>query len=227
MLASEGARLAVTDIDGEGAERCAREIRAAGGVAVAFEHDVTDEARWVELLAEVSRHFGAIHVLVNNAGMRDPTYSIEDLSLDDWNRQVAVNLTSVFLGCKYVVPYMRAAGGGSIVNLSSVGGIIGVGNGAYGATKGGVRIFSKAMGVRYAPENIRCNSVHPGIMQTNLTSAYFESTPDAAGGLAKAIPIGRLGTPEDIAASVLFLASDEARYITGSEFVVDGGLSAQ
>ena len=227
LLAREGAIVVVTDIDLPGAERCVGEIVAAGGRARALRHDVADEARWGEVLDETRRAFGRIDVLVNNAGMIDPTYSLEDLTLEDWNTQIGVNLTGVFLGCKHVIPHMRAGGGGSIVNLSSVGGLVGVGNGAYGATKAGVRLLSKSIAVRYGRENIRCNSVHPGVIATTMTNRFLNYSPAAASQTIASIPMGRPGEPDDIASCVLFLASDESRYVTGAEFVVDGGMTAQ
>lgn len=226
LLAREGAAVVVTDIDFVGAEKCAAEIVSAGGRAIALFHDVTKEESWQQILAESQRKFGQIDILVNNAGILDLTYSIEDMTLENWNVQIEINMTGVFLGCKHVIPYMRKAGGGSIINLSSVGGLVGVGNGAYGATKAGVRLLSKSIGVRYGCENIRCNSVHPGIMRTNLTEKYLKGSPDAAQRLIADIPAGRLGEPEDIANCVLFLASDESRFVTGAELVVDGGQTA-
>jgi NAD(P)-dependent dehydrogenase (short-subunit alcohol dehydrogenase family) len=226
LFAREGATVVITDVDQAGARQRVEEIAADGGTALALAHDVTSESRWVEILDTVVERFGRIDVLVNNAGIRDETPSLENLTLENWNRQVSINLTGVFLGCKHVIPHMRRTGAGSIVNLSSVGGLVGIGNGAYGATKGGVRILSKAVGVTYGRENIRCNSVHPGVMQTGLTQAYFDSTPETAKAVAAAIPMGRTGEPDDIAHCVLYLASDESRYVTGAEFVVDGGQSA-
>lgn len=227
-LAREGAKLVVTDLDAAGAEACAAEIRGAGGEALAMPQDVTDEARWQEVIAETVAAFGRLDVLVNNAGVAILA-PIEKLSLPQWHMQIEVNLTSVFLGCKYAIPAMRAAGGGSIVNLSSVAGLVGISTcTAYGASKGGVRLLTKSVAVEAAKDNIRCNSVHPGVIWTNMqaqaTGAADASAVDAG---AARIPLGRLGEPQDIANCVLYLASDESGYVTGTEFTVDAGMTAQ
>jgi NAD(P)-dependent dehydrogenase (short-subunit alcohol dehydrogenase family) len=227
LLAREGAAVVVTDIDGAGARLCADAITAAGGRALAFQHDVSDEARWVAVVAEVMSHLGRIDILVNNAGMFASAPLLESLSLADWNRQVDVNMTSVFLGCKEVIPLMRQAGGGSIVNISSVGGLLGIGTGAYGATKAGVRILSKSIGVAHAKDGIRCNSVHPGLIRTSMSDGYFTATPERAQAVLAEVPMARRGEPDDIAYCVLYLACDESRFVTGTEFVVDGGQSAR
>lgn len=229
-LAREGARLVVTDVDLAGAEDCAREIRAAGGEAIALQHDVTKEDVWQRVIDETVRHFGRLDVLVNNAGIA-VLKRIEDLSLADWNRQIDVNLTSVFLGCKYGMAAMRNNGGGSIVNLSSVAGLVGMATCvAYGAAKGGVRIMSKDIAIEGAAQNIRCNSVHPGVIWTNMQA---QATGVDAGNIGAArvpadrVPLGRVGMPQDIANCILYLASDEANYVTGAEFTVDAGMTAQ
>lgn len=227
-LAREGARLVVTDLDQAGAEDCARVIHDAGGEALALHQDVVSEAGWIEVIDKTEQAFGRVDVLVNNAGIA-VLKRIDDMSLADWNRQIDVNLTSVFLGCKYVMPAMRRAGGGSIVNLSSVAGLVGMATCvAYGAAKGGVRIMSKSIAVEGAADNIRCNSVHPGVIWTNM-QAQATGRRDPAGVPVgpERVPLGRVGEPQDIANCILYLASDEANYVTGAEFTVDAGMTAQ
>ncbi len=227
ILAEQGARLVVTDVDLEGAESCADEIKAAGGEAIALQQDVTDEAGWDALMAATLEHYGRLDVLVNNAGIA-VLDRLENLSLDQWKKQIDVNLTSVFLGCRAAIKPLRAAGGGSIINLSSVAGLRGLQTcSAYGASKGGVRIMSKSIAVELAGDNIRCNSVHPGVIWTNMQAAATGSDdPADARTATDRIPLGRAGKPEDIANCVLYLASDEANYVTGAEFVVDAGMTA-
>ncbi len=225
-LAREGAKLVVTDVDFAGAEACAAKIRAAGGEAIALHHDVTDEEAWKTVIAKTLETFGRLDVLVNNAGIA-VLKPLEELSLADWNRQISVNLTSVFLGCKYAAAPMRAAGGGSIVNLSSVLGLIGLpGCTAYGASKGGVRLMTKSVAVDLGKSNIRCNSVHPGVIWTNMQAGARGGSREIADASAVNMPLGRVGEAHDIANCVLFLASDESGYVTGTEFTVDGGMTA-
>lgn len=226
LLAQEGASVVVTDWDFTGAQLCAKAIVDKGGKAIALRHDVGNEESWQAVVKQAESTYGRINTLVNNAGIFVQTPSLEILELADWNRQIEVNLTGVFLGCKHVIPVMRKSGGGSIVNLSSVAGLVGVGSGAYGATKAGVGILSKSVGVHYAGENIRCNSVHPGLIHTNMNQLFFDKLPEKARHLLAEVPMGRRGEPRDIANMILFLASDESQYVTGAEFVVDGGQSA-
>jgi NAD(P)-dependent dehydrogenase (short-subunit alcohol dehydrogenase family) len=227
-LAREGARLVVTDVDEAGAEDCARAIREAGGDALALRQDVTDEAAWQAVIDATVARYERLDVLVNNAGIA-VLRRMEDLTLADWNRQIEVNLTSVFLGCKAAMPAMRRSGGGSLINLSSVAGLVGMATCvAYGASKGGVRIMSKAIAMEGAPERIRCNSVHPGVIWTNMQAqATGAQNPSGVAASPERIPLGRVGAPEDIANCVLYLASDESSYVTGAEFVVDAGMTAQ
>jgi NAD(P)-dependent dehydrogenase (short-subunit alcohol dehydrogenase family) len=228
MLAREGAKLVVTDVDLAGAQDCARAIGDAGGEALALQQDVTREDVWQSVIAKAVEQFGRLDVLVNNAGIA-VLKRIEDLSLADWNRQIEVNLTSVFLGCKYGMAAMRSSGGGSIINLSSVAGLVGLATcTAYGAAKGGVRIMSKTVAIEGAADNIRCNSVHPGVIWTNMQAqAVGTSDPSRVPMGRDRIPLGRMGTPEDIANCILYLASDESSYVTGAEFTIDAGMTAQ
>ena len=226
-LAREGATVIVTDMNLAGAENTAAEIRAAGGTAIALAQDVTSEGRWKEVIAETVSQFGRLDVLVNNAGIA-VLKTMADLTLADFNRQVEVNLTSVFLGCKYAMAQMEKNGGGSIVNLSSVAGLVGMATcSAYSASKGGVRLMTKCIAVEGGPHNIRCNSVHPGVIWTNMQAAAVAgrgaAQPEAG---PSRIPLGRVGQPEDIANCILYLSSDESNYVTGAEFTVDAGMTA-
>lgn len=230
-LSSEGAKLVVTDIDLEGAQDCAAAIEAAGGTALALQQDVTEETRWQETIAATLEAYGRLDVLVNNAGIA-VLKPIAEMTLDDFNRQQNVNLTSVFLGCKYAMAQMTEQGtGGSLINLSSVAGLIGLASCvAYGASKGGVRLMSKSIAVEGAPANIRCNSVHPGVIWTNMQAGAQSGS---GSGLTQSslpttmVPLGRMGQPDDIANCILYLASDEAAYVTGAEFTIDAGMTAQ
>lgn len=230
-LAREGAAILVADLlDAEG-EALAKEIRASGGRAAYARLDVSEEAAWTLGVARAAVEFGGLHVLVNNAAIAR-NEGIEEETLDGWNRILAVNVTGVWLGMKAALPHLRRAGGGSIVNISSIYGIIG-GNGAaaaYHASKGAVRTMTKNASLRYAKEKIRVNSVHPGFIETPMI-APFMTTPDGAkSAMANWIeamtPMGRVGTAEEVANLIAFLASDEASYLTGAEVVVDGGWTA-
>ena len=234
-LAAAGAKVMVGDIDEAGGAAVVAEIEATGGTAAFLPHDVTDEAAWQTLIAAVEARWGGLHILVNNAGIF-LVGPVVDMRLADWRRQTAINIDGVFLGTKHAIPAMRRAGGGSVVNISSVAGLQGSAQAAgYCATKGAVRLFSKAVALECAQagDNIRVNSVHPGIIDTaiwskvrpgGLASGANAIDPDAISEAA--VPVRRAGQAEDVASGVLFLASDAARYITGSELVIDGGLTA-
>jgi NAD(P)-dependent dehydrogenase (short-subunit alcohol dehydrogenase family) len=227
-LAQEGAVVFVTDVDHAGAESVAAGIRAAGGRATAFAHDVTSEAQWDRLIAAIVEAHGRIDVLVNNAGIA-VLRMVEAITSEEWARQINVNLTSMFYGTQRVVREMRRVGaGGSIINLSSVVGLVGVpGCSAYGASKGGVRLFTKSVALETARDRIRVNSVHPGMIWTNMQKVAIADNKETAALITAAIPAGMMGEPLDVANCVLFLASDESRYVTGSEITVDGGMTAQ
>ncbi len=231
-FAEEGAVVYLTDRDAAGAEKVAAGIRAAGGQATALAHDVTSEADWDRVMATIAAEAGGLDVLVNNAGIA-VLRMIEDFSTDDWNLQNDVNLNSVFYGTKRAVIAMRKGGpdgkprGGSIINISSVAGLFGVpACGAYAAAKGGVRLFSKVIAIECAKDKIRCNTVHPGMIKTNMQDVAEEDNADNYDATLALIPMGYMGDPLDIANMNLFLASDEARYVTGAELVVDGGMNA-
>ncbi|UOR01360.1 SDR family oxidoreductase [Leucobacter allii] len=187
--------------------------------------DVTDESQWQQVVADIVAEHGRIDVLFNNAGIVKAYEAVAEIPLEDWRTVIDVNLNGVFYGCRTVVPVMREHGGGSIVNTSSIWGIAGAaGVAAYTASKAAVRSLSKNVALSYMADGIRCNSVHPGLIDTPLIDA--QDADITAEVLAKT-PIGRLGTPREIANGVLFLASDEASYVTGSELVIDGGYTAQ
>jgi NAD(P)-dependent dehydrogenase (short-subunit alcohol dehydrogenase family) len=226
-LAREGARVVATDVDWPGAEACAAAIRAGGGEALALHQDVTRESGWRDTVARAIEAFGRLDVLVNNAGIA-VLKPLEDLTLEEWHRQLEVNLTSVFLGCKHAAGAMRRSGGGSIVNVSSVAGLIGLRTAvAYGAAKGGVRIATKSIALELARDRIRCNSIHPGMIWTNMQAQATGASDPTQVHIGPLVPLGGLGEPSDIAECVLYLASDESKYVTGAELVVDGGMTAQ
>ena len=234
-FAAEGATVVITDVQDHLGEALAAEI---GGAARFLHHDVTSEAAWIETIATVKRDFGRLDILVNNAGIAIASPSVTSMSLADFQRQQAVNVDGVFLGCKHALPLMREAGnGGSIVNMSSVAGLKGSPTlAAYSATKGAVRLFTKAVALECgaAKDGVRVNSVHPGIIETPIWGGIVgqdpsgtNAPPDLDALSTMAVPLGVKGLPEDIAAGVLWLASEESRYVTGLELVIDGGLSVR
>lgn len=222
----EGAAVVITDIRDDLGERSAAALRERGG-EVSYRHlDVTSEREWMDVVGKTVGEHGRLDVLVNNAGTVTPA-KIEELSVEQWDAELAVHAKGVFLGTKHVVPVMRAGGGGSIINTSSIMGIVGSPRGpAYSAAKGAIRLFTKTTAIQYAGDNIRANSVHPGFADTPLTTAMF-SEPELHDELLRQTPLGRLGTAEDIANGMLFLASDESSFMTGSELVIDGGMTAR
>jgi len=223
LFASEGANVVFGDIlDAEG-KAVETDIRQAHGEATYIHLDVTQEADWQQAVATAVNTYGKLDILVNNAGILRRE-SIEETSKELWDTVLAVNATGVFLGTKYAIPAMRAAGGGSIVNISSVSGMVALGAPAYNASKGAVRVFTKVTASQHAKDNIRCNSIHPGPIDTPMTQTSNTARRQA---IVDAVPLGRYGASEDIAYGVLYLASDEANYVTGSELVIDGGYIAQ
>lgn len=237
QFARESASLVLTDINAaEGAETAAQ-IAAAGGEATFIAHDVSNENAWIAVISHIRRTSGCLAVLVNNAGigLTGPT---TDTSLADWQRVFAVNVEGTFLGVKHALPLMRESGRGSIINVSSIAGIRPSANaGAYAASKGAVHMFTKAVALECAGlgDGIRVNSVHPGIVETAIWDTMIGTSVDGSRGpergaaldalTAGTIPLGRPGTVEEIAAAILWLASDESSYVTGTELVVDGGRS--
>jgi NAD(P)-dependent dehydrogenase (short-subunit alcohol dehydrogenase family) len=237
VLAREGAAVVITDIQDDKGPGVAAEIVAAGGKAEYVHHDVTSEDAWIEVIGEVERRHGRLDILVNNAGIGIGAPSITEMSLADWRRQQAINVEGVFLGIKHGLRLMRKAGnGGSIINMSSVAGLKGSALLAgYCATKGAVRLFTKAVALEcgQVKDGVRVNSVHPGLIETPIWQGIVPSTPgsnappDLDAMSAMAVPIGVKGLPADIANGVLWLASEESRYVTGAELVIDGGLSVR
>jgi NAD(P)-dependent dehydrogenase (short-subunit alcohol dehydrogenase family) len=248
-LSAEGAKLVVTDVDEAGLKETVEIIRKAGGTASSHTQDVTSEERWREVVAAVKKEFGGLHVLVNNAGIAIGA-SIFDMDYEAWKIQQAINVDGVFFGVKHGIPLIAASGGGSVINLSSVAGLQGApGLAGYCATKGAVRLFTKAVALECAQAqmNVRVNSVHPGIIDTAIwqkipqgggvgaaavSSAVLPIPPGAntidPNAVATAgVPVGYAGLPADIAAGIVFLASDESRYMTGTELVIDGGMTAR
>lgn len=239
-LAQEGATIVVTDLqDDKGAQTVAA-IEAMGGKASYLHHDVTTEQAWIDMIAAVKAQHGRLDILVNNAGIGIGG-SVLTMTLADFQKQTAVNLDGVFLGVKHSIPLMRENGGGSIINMSSVAGLKGSAILAgYCATKGGVRLFTKAVAMECAAakDGVRVNSVHPGIIETPIWDTIVgtgeigdNARPPRGAALdamsAEGVPLGVKGYPEDIANGVLWLASDESRYVTGAELVIDGGLSVK
>ena len=228
VLAREGAFVVLTDV--QPGEEVAAGIRAKGGRARFETHDVADEARWNAIVAGVEKEPGRLDVLVNNAGIA-VAGMVTDLTLEDWRRQMAVNVDGVFLGVKTTLPLMRRHRGGSIINISSVAGLRGAARlSAYCTSKGAVRLFSKSVALECAgmQDGIRCNSIHPGIIETPIWGQVVPGTNeplDLDAMSALRVPLQRKGVPEDIANAVLFLASDDSSYMTGEEMVVDGGMT--
>jgi NAD(P)-dependent dehydrogenase (short-subunit alcohol dehydrogenase family) len=227
LFTQEGARVVFGDILDEEGQRVEAEIRAQGGDATYVHLNVTREQDWQRAVQLAESRYGKLDILVNNAGIA-LRGMIEETSEDDWDRLMAINMKGVFLGTKYAIPAMRRAGGGSIINISSGAGIAPAPgtSAAYAASKGGVRLFTKATAVQHARDRIRCNSVHPGPIDTPMLR---DPQTDAARleALIARVPLGRLGTAEEIAYGVLYLASDESSFVTGSELVIDGGRTAQ
>ena len=224
LFAREGSKVAVADLRDEDGRRVQREIEDSGGTAIFVHLDVTDPASWESTLDEIEAKLGKLNILVNNAGISS-TSQKENFSIEGWDNIMGVNARGTFLGCRASIPRMIANGGGAIVNISSISGIVGAisetGHPAYNASKGGVRLLTKALAARHAKDGIRCNSIHPGTMPP-MTSAQDQNRDPATGRFDK-IPMGRMGDVFEIAYPVLFLASDEASYITGTELIVDGG----
>jgi NAD(P)-dependent dehydrogenase (short-subunit alcohol dehydrogenase family) len=227
LLAAEGARVAVSDINIDGAQATAADI---GDGAIALEHDVTDEASWTDVLAETEDKLDGLHVLVNCAGIVS-LGTVEETTLEDWRRVHAVDLDSVFLGCKLGVPVIARHGGGSIVNLSSISGIIAAHNlAAYNSAKAGVRHLTKSVALHCARQGngIRCNSIHPAFIDTAMLDDILRRGTREEGleRLARQVPLGKVGDTGDVAWAVVYLASDESKFMTGAEMVLDGGVSA-
>ena len=227
LFATEGAYVVICDILDEEGKRIESEINNTGGSSLFAHLDVTDDSEWQNVIATTLNSFGKLDILVNNAGIYKWA-QVEETTSELWDQTMDINAKGVFLGTKHAIPAMRNSGGGSIVNISSVAGLVGSANAAaYGASKGAVRLLTKSTAIQYAKDGIRANSVHPGIIDTPMTTPNLLATQEARDRSASRHPLGRVGTSEDVAYGVLFLASDESSFMTGSELVIDGGLTAQ
>ncbi len=226
LLAKEGAAVIIGDILEDEGRAAEAQIAETGGKALFVNLDVTSEDSWRNAVQSAVASFGKLDILVNNAGVSQRG-GVEETTSEAWDKVMDINVKGVFLGTQAVIPEMRKAGGGSIINISSIYGLVGSGGSAgYHASKGAVRIFNKSTAIQYASENIRANSVHPGFIDTPMTRAHHDNPNIHEERVAKT-PIGRMGRPEDIAAGILYLASDESSFVTGSELVIDGGMTAQ
>ena len=224
VFAAEGAKLVAGDLQEDKGRAVVEAVNANGGEAVFVQLDVARQADWERAVGEAVSRFGKLTTLINNAGIYWPR-GTEEETLEGWNTMISVNQTGVWLGMKAAVPAMREAGGGAIVNISSLYGLIGSpGSITYHATKGAVRLMTKSAALEYVKEGIRVNSIHPGQIDTPILSGL---TPDQNEQIKAATPMGRLGRPEEIAYGSLYLCSDEAAYTTGAELVIDGGWFAQ
>ena len=231
-LAGEGAQVAVLDRDAEHGRNVVQEITDKGGEARFWSIDVTDAQVVERVFGEIAEHFGTINVLVNSAGITGSHARAHEATEDDFDKIYAITVKGCWLATKYAVPHMLTAGGGSVVNISSIMGLVG---GAslplYHGTKGAVRLMTKADAISYAPDGIRFNSVHPGPIETSLSVAAAASDPlgkeEYMRRLLSNVPLGRRGEPDDIAAGVIYLASDESKFVTGTELVIDGGYTAR
>ena len=235
MLVREGARVALTDINADGVMAAAASINETHpGMAFGYAHDVTDEAAWAEVIERAVSDLGGLSILVNNAGVGGPLSFVEQDTAENWQRQFDINLRSIMFGCKHAMPHLRDGAPASIVNISSVAGLgAAPGMGAYNATKAGVWMYSKTIALEAAKvgAEVRCNSVHPVFIKTAILDPFIAM---AGGDEAKAherlmrgIPMKRIGEPDDVAYAVLYLASDESKFVTGTELVIDGGMLAQ
>ena len=224
LFAREGAQVVLGDILADQGRAAVENITQQGGTATFVPLDVTHEQDWQRAVEPAEQTYGRLDILVNNAGIVRMA-PLDETSLEAWNEVIGVNQTGVFLGMKHAVPAMRRAGGGSIVNISSIAGLIGLPNiPAYQASKGAVRLLTKNAAVQYATDKIRVNSVHPGRIETPMTAPL---APERREMLLRLTPLGRDGTAEEVAYGVLYLASDESSYVTGAELVIDGGYTAR
>ncbi|MBE9190647.1 glucose 1-dehydrogenase [Gloeocapsopsis crepidinum LEGE 06123] len=231
LLAKEGAKVAVTDILNDEGKTLAEDIKNKAGEAAYWHLDVSQEAEVEKVFTEVLQKWGKIDVLVNNAGISGVNKPTHEITEKEWNSLMAVNVNGVFLCTKYAIPAMINAGGGSIINLSSIYGLVGAADSPpYHASKGAVRLMSKNDALLYAKNHIRVNSVHPGFIWTPMVESFLQQQGDVESARQKLDslhPIGHMGDPDDIAYGILYLASDESKFVTGAELVIDGGYTAQ
>lgn len=228
LFAREGAKVVIGDLLDDEGKQVEAQIAELGGNATYVHLDVTSAADWDAAVQTALDRYGRLDILVNNAGIGGSGGGVEGETSENWDTTLDINAKGVFLGTKAAIPAIRDAGGGSIVNISSIAGIIGLGSGnpAYAASKGAVRLLTKSTAVQHAADNIRCNSVHPGLIVTAMTEGIF-ADPERLKYWDDNIPLGRYGSVDDIANGVLFLASDDSSFVTGSELVIDGGVTAQ
>ena len=226
LFAKEGAKVVIGDVLEAEGKQIEAAINETGGECLFVPLDVTDENQWNEAVAATLGRFGKLDILINNAGIFR-TGAVEETSSAEWDQVMDINAKGVFLGAKAAIPAMREAGGGSIINLSSVAGLVGAAySSAYSASKGAVRLFTKSTAIQYATDGVRCNSIHPGVIQTDMTKEAIADSQFKAQRL-NPTPLARLGQPEDVAYGALYLASDESSFVTGAELVIDGGWTAQ
>ena len=228
LFAHEGAKVVIGDILDDEGRQTEAQIAELGGDATYIHLDVTSAADWDNAVQTALDRYGRLDILVNNAGIGGQKVGLEDTTSEFWDRTLDINAKGVFLGTKAAIPALRDSGGGSIVNISSTAALIAArsGNPSYAASKGAVRLLTKSTALQHAPDNIRCNSVHPGLIVTAMTEEIL-ADPERRHFYDNNIPLGRFGTVDDIANGVLFLASDDSSFVTGSEVVIDGGLVAQ
>lgn len=226
LFAKEGAKVVVTDVQEDKVQEVAEEIKANGGTASGFFHNVTSEDDWKKVVSDTITTYGKIDVLINNAGV-SINVKLHETTLEQWNKVMNINLTGTFLGMKHVVPTMMGQESGSIINISSISGLTG-GGGAnpYTASKGAIRMLTKAAAIDYAKYNIRVNSVHPGVIITPMTEEMFKDE-QMSNWAHSVTPLPELGKPEDVAYGVLYLATDEAKFVTGIELPIEGGYTAK
>lgn len=223
LFAKEGAKVVATDIKDDVLQEVINEIKASGGEAIGLKHNVVSEDEWKNVIQTAVDAYGKVDILVNNAGIASPK-TMAQMEMAEWNKVMDINLNGCVLGMKNVIPEMQKAGGGSLINISSIGGIVGMaGSSPYTAAKGALRALSKSAAVEYGKDKIRVNSVHPGIIETPMTADSFN---DALPFYKTFTQLPYFGQPEDVAYGVLFLASDESRFMTGAELVIDGGWTA-
>jgi NAD(P)-dependent dehydrogenase (short-subunit alcohol dehydrogenase family) len=232
LLAQEGAKVAVTDLRDENGKTLVRQIKESGGIAEYWHLDVAQEKEVAQVIPEVAAKFGGISVLVNNAGIAGVNKPTDEMPEGEWDKVMNVNVKGVFFCTKHAIPFLKKNGGGSIINMSSVYGLVGnAALPAYNASKGAVRLMSKTDALLYAKDKIRVNSMHPGWIWHEELEAFASKAPQGMEAFMKEVnamhPIGNVGLPEDVAYAILYLASDESKFATGSEFVVDGGYSCR
>jgi 3alpha(or 20beta)-hydroxysteroid dehydrogenase len=223
-LAQQGARLVATDVNASAGSALVTVIRETGAEAQFMPLDVVEELEWKRVLGEVQVQYGRLDVLVNNAGINLPRASIDARTGDEWDLIMAVNAKSAFLGTKHAIPLMRASGGGSIVNIASLAGLgrSKIMEAAYAASKAAMTMLTRVTAAQHGADHIRCNSVHPGPISSEMLRGYY-SSPELKAERLALVPLGRFGEPEEVANTVLFLASDESSYVNGAQIVVDGG----